>query len=489
LNWSLHAAPANDNFADAQALGGAEGFLVTHNIGATKEPGEPNHALNAGSASIWFRWTATASGTTRFYTLNSLTDESTPLDTLLAVYIGERVEALTQVVANDNNGTSLRSLVQFTATAGTTYHIAVDTKAGSTNHGRIVLTWVNGAPANNNFVTAQRLNGTCGFVQGHNAFATKEGGEPAIAGNAGGASIWYVWTAPADGEVVFTTQGSPFLDTLLAVYTGSTINSLSLVVENDDVTGGFLDQLSYSRVEFVASAGTTYQIAIDGYRDGTTPATGVTFLDWSLGPATNDDLVAAQTLTGTSGTVNACNTFATTEANEPLHGGNEGGHSIWYRWPAPATGVAVFDLAGSFFDTLLAVYRADDTPVVDRLTLVAESNDTFDGFSLSFDSRVEFAATAGVIYFVAVDGANDGSGYISDGWLVMNYNFHPAPRLLITRSNETVTIHWDGPYALESTPVLDNPASANWTTVPGTSPVVWPITSFSNHYFRAVYRR
>lgn len=485
LSWSLHSPPLNDNFAQAQLLTGADGFVVTHNVGATKEPGEPNHATNAGSASIWFRWTAPANGPTRFYTLNSITDASTPLDTLLGIYTGERADALTQIAANDNNGTSLRSLVQFTAVIGTTYHIAVDTKAGGTNenHGRIVLTWVNGVPTNNNLATAQRLSGACGLVQGHNTFATKESNEPAIEDNAGGASIWYVWTAPADGDVVFTTQGSPFLDTLLAVYTGNTINSLSLVSDNDDVSGGFLDQLSYSRVEFIASAGTIYKIAVDGFRSGTTPASGVTFLQWAFGPATNDDFAAAQTITGTHGTINACNSFATLETDEPLHGGNDGGRSIWYRWQAPATGVAVFDLGGSYFDTLLAVYRADGVPAVDRLALLAQSNDYFDGFSLAFYSRVEFSATAGVVYYVAVDGVNDGSGYISDGWLVMSYNFFPVPVLQFTRSGQDLIINWDGPYTLESTP---DPGTT-WTAITGTAPLSVPITSEGNRFFRAVH--
>lgn len=485
LNWSLHPAPANDNFAQAQVLTGSEGFLTTHNIGAKKEPGEPNHATNAGSASIWFRWTAPASGATRFYTLNSLTEASTPLDTLLGIYTGERVDALTQIAANDNNGTSLRSLAQFNAVAGMTYHIAVDTKAGGTNqnHGRIVLTWVNGVPTNNNLAAATRLSGACGMVQEHNTFATKESSEPAIDGNAGGASIWYVWTAPTDGDVVFTTQGSPFLDTLLAVYTGNTINSLSLVAENDDVSGGYLDQLSYSRVEFTANAGTTYKIAIDGFRSATTPAMGVVFLQWSFGAVTNDDFAAAQSLTGTRGTINACNSFATLETDEPLHTGNDGGRSLWYRWQAPATGVAVFDLAGSSFDTLLAVYRADGLPAVDQLASVAQSNDSFDGFSLAFFSRVEFAATAGATYFIAVDGANDGSGYISDGWLVMNYDFLPVPALQITRSGQSLLIDWSGPYTLESTTDL----GAAWVPVPGTPPVSLPVTFEGNRFFRAVH--
>ena len=487
LSWSLKFPPANDNFVSAQIITGAEGFVSTHNVGATKEAGEPNHATNAGSASIWFRWTAPLSGTTRFYTLNSLAASSAPLDTLLAIYTGDQLDALTQVSANDNNGSSLRSLVQFTASAGTTYHIAVDTKAASTNHGHVLLTWVNGIPTNNNFASAQPLAGTCGFVQGHNTSATKESGEPAIAGNAGGASIWYSWTAPADGEAMFTTSGSPFLDTVMAVYTGASFNTLDLVAENDDVTSGYLDELSYSRVEFTATAGTRYKIVIDGYRSGTTAANGVTFLHWALEPAANDGFSNAQTISGSDGTVTACNAFSTIEVGEPSHGGDPGGHSIWYRWEAPTAGVATIDLAGSSFDTLLAVYRAGDAIAVNQLTLIAQNDDWFDGFNLNFHSGVEFTATAGVTYFIAVDGANNGAGYISDGWLVMNYKLSPPPVLAFTRFGQSIVVSWDGPYVLESSPALDNPDPGSWAGVPGTSPVTLPVSAASNRYFRAVH--
>ncbi len=485
LGWKLRPRPANDSFTNAQVITGADGFIVTHNVGATKEAGEPNHATNAGSASIWFRWTAPVSGTTRFYTLNSLNSSFVPLDTLLAVYTGNSVGALTQVAANDNSGSSLRSLVSFTATAGVTYQIAVDTKAAGTNHGHILLTWVNGTPVNNNFAGAQLLAGRCGFIQGHNFSATRETGEPAITGNAGGASIWHFWTAPANGAALFTTQGSPFLDTIMAVYTGASVNALTLVAENDDVTGGFLDGLNYSRVEFTATAGTTYRISIDGYKTGTTAANGVTFLHWALEPATNDNFAGAQLISGTNGAVTGCNAFAGKETGESAHGSNEGGRSLWYRWQAPASGLAIMDLAGSLFDTLLAVYRADGLPAVDQLTLVAQNDDLTDGFDLTFHSRVEFAAIAGVTYYIAVDGENDGAGYISDGWLSMNYHLHPAAVLRFTRSGPNLTIQWDGPFALESTPVLNSPGT--WTSVPGASPVTLPIDSVGNRFFRAVH--
>lgn len=117
-------------------------------------------------------------------------------------------------------------------------------------------------PANDNFASAQTLTGTSGTVVGGNAFATKETGEPNhAAGNAGGRSVWYQWTAPITGLATIDTLTSSF-DTLLGVYTGNAVNGLTLVANNDDFSPGSIYQ---SKVTFPAVAGTVYRIAVDGY--------------------------------------------------------------------------------------------------------------------------------------------------------------------------------------------------------------------------------
>lgn len=93
-------------------------------------------------------------------------------------------------------------------------------------------------PANDNFASAQALDGASGDVVGSNVGATKETGEPNHSGTAGGASVWFRWTAPAGGPVTIATAGSTF-DTLLAVYTGATVSGLTPVASNDDVGGPF----------------------------------------------------------------------------------------------------------------------------------------------------------------------------------------------------------------------------------------------------------
>src|SRR5947209_19955862 len=87
-------------------------------------------------------------------------------------------------------------------------------------------------PANDNFAAGQTLTGAAGVVTGSNAGATKEPGAPDIAGNSGGSSGWFTWTSPISDAVNISTLGSDF-DTILGVYTGNSVDSLTLIAAND----------------------------------------------------------------------------------------------------------------------------------------------------------------------------------------------------------------------------------------------------------------
>jgi len=114
------------------------------------------------------------------------------------------------------------------------------------------------------FVQRITLSGPFATSSGlKNAGATKEPGEPNHAGNFGGASLWWSWTAPTSGTVTLTTSGTDFRNAL-AVYTGSTVATLSIVTNNLSGAG-----TNTSQVSFVAIAGTPYQIAVDGYNGAT----------------------------------------------------------------------------------------------------------------------------------------------------------------------------------------------------------------------------
>src|SRR5690242_5427495 len=69
-------------------------------------------------------------------------------------------------------------------------------------------------PANDSFTNATAITGPSGSMSANNVGATLEAGEPSLAGNPGGQSVWFVWTAPVNMTVSFNTFGSDF-DTLL----------------------------------------------------------------------------------------------------------------------------------------------------------------------------------------------------------------------------------------------------------------------------------
>ena len=70
---------------------------------------------------------------------------------------------------------------------------------------------------------------------------------------------------------------------VLAVYTGNTVSTLSLIASNDDVA----PTIHQSALSFAASAGTPYRIAVDGYNG----AVGTVVLN--LNPPANDDFANA----------------------------------------------------------------------------------------------------------------------------------------------------------------------------------------------------
>jgi hypothetical protein len=129
--------PPNNDFLNSQIISGCSGSALGTNLGANKESGEPSHSPdgNLGGASVWYRWQAPGSGNV------TMTTAGSNFDTLLGIYTGNSVGALTLIGRNDDVGTPgvLTSSVTFTATAGTVYKIAVDGFGGSV--GNITLNW------------------------------------------------------------------------------------------------------------------------------------------------------------------------------------------------------------------------------------------------------------------------------------------------------------------------------------------------------------
>jgi hypothetical protein len=257
-------------------------------------------------------------------------------------------------------------------------------------------------PGNNSFANASLISGTDGLMIDSSVGATKETGEPSHAGRTGGASIWYRWIAPASGLISMNTIGSNF-DTVLAVYEGDAVNTLTPVAANDDISGTNLA----SALQFTAVAGHTYRIAIDGYA-GTS---GVPNLFWSSKPL-NDAFAGARTVGGTSGRVIVGNNYASGQTGEPSVSDPSPSHkTLWFKWTAPSTGTLTVSapFTGTFnvsyFYNLIGVYTGTS---VTSLTMKAAKDRNHDS--------VAVAVTAGTTYYFQLDTVAGAAGTLALDW-------------------------------------------------------------------------
>ena len=247
----------NAGFSAATDLGSVRFFNAT--VGGSK--------ITGSGQSFWWTWTAPVTGR-----LQLDTSRSAPgADTQLLVYNYTNRTATNSsgtvttsstlgalVSSNDNAPSVLWSKLDFGVKKGDRLALEVrGMKAGQ----NLLLSGILAAqdiPANDLFSSASVQTGTRWTVRGSNFNGSAESGEPAHAKSAAAQSVWFSWTAPANRTFTLSTAGSS-ADTVLAVYTGSTVNRLTQVTANDDAS----KTVKTSEVRFGANAGTTYRIALD----------------------------------------------------------------------------------------------------------------------------------------------------------------------------------------------------------------------------------
>jgi hypothetical protein len=136
----------NDLFGNAIALTSNSGTVTATNSAATKEFNEPAHAGNEGGKSVWWKFTPPADGVLLLTTEGSTAPGSgLPLDTLLGLYTGNFVNALTEVASNDDASPgSGFSEITASVHGGQTYHIAVDGYAGASGIIKLSYTFESG---------------------------------------------------------------------------------------------------------------------------------------------------------------------------------------------------------------------------------------------------------------------------------------------------------------------------------------------------------
>ena len=376
--------PANDNFANATILSSEADVLTGSTVGATVEPGEPAHYSSYKAHSVWFEYTPAADATVTLSACGSA------FDTILSVYTGTQVDALTRVANNDDSSCGRPSKLTLGLHAGTRYTIALDGYGGES--GAYSLRFGDAdPPGNDNRANALYLSD--GTYEGSTSSATKEPGEADHAGDPGGHSVWFRYYASTRAAVMVEACGSAF-DTVLAVY-GDGYGGDQELASNDDSpgcgTGG-----KASSVRFTPPSIGYYQIALDGHA-GASGAYRVSILS-------NDDRAGARQMydDGMSGNTAG----ATKEPGEADHAGDPGGRSVWFRYYAWTRASVVVQACGSDFDTLLAVY-GDGYGGDQELA----SNDNSPGCGTGGTaSAVRFTPPSVGYYQIALDGHGGATG-------------------------------------------------------------------------------
>lgn len=118
----------------------------------------------------------------------------------------------------------------------------------------------------------------------------------------------------------------------------------------------------------------------------------------------NDNFQDSMILTGTNLNTRVDTEDYTSQIGEPNHAGFFASHSAWYRWIAPTSGLYEIRTRSATFDTVLAIYTGNS---ITNLLLMAYNDD---GYSFRFDSLINFSATKGVAYRIALDGYAGQSG-------------------------------------------------------------------------------
>jgi hypothetical protein len=365
LTTSFHAAPANDDFADAASLSGGSAEVDTSY--ATVEPSEPGLAASTSSEfpSAWYRLSP-GRGDIVLHLESTTTD--TPKQ--LSVYTGNSLTGLNSAGRADNSApfpvgpltTHDVELVVPTA-AGEVYYVQVLGPA-ALRPGRLFTLGIGAgtltatfhpAAANDDFAAAATLS--IGSAAVDTSFATVEAGEPGVATRIPTEfpSVWYR-LSEGQNRVVSLRLASTTANTpkQVSVYTGSVLSGLTLIARADN-SPPFPDGLTTTPdVELAVPtlAGHDYYVQVLGpaaLRPARqfSPGIGAGTLTMTAQAAPgNDDFANAAALPVGSAAVNT--SFATVEAGEPglATATPNDFPSVWYRL-SPGLGTVVLDVAGA----------------------------------------------------------------------------------------------------------------------------------------------
>lgn len=388
LMVAVNLLPGADRFAEGQPIAAISNTVHGFSFNASREPGEPVHRQFATSNSVWYVWKAPLTGIVTFNTRGSA------FDTVLAVYTGNDLGTLTEVVSDDDSGGFHTSQVSWNAQAGTNYQIVIDGVTGEV--GGYVCQWNLEPTPDRVPVFAQQPRSQTVLLGGNASFeAVVRDADPYLR---------YQWFR----------NGNQIMGATLPRLTLSNVQDVNLghyllAVTNSSGRGAVSAEvdLEIGPDPSIQSKDKLAEVAAGGNRPG--------LASLLAGPSAGTFSLASGTIINqrfsSAGTVDRC---------EPAHCGVAGGTSRWFELVADSDGICTLDTEGSGVDTVLAVYLQNFSICTNLYEPLVDCNHhafgPCDDVSAGSGSRVRgsrlsFQATAGTAYRAVVDtlGGNRGA--------------------------------------------------------------------------------
>jgi hypothetical protein len=372
-----------DAFGSMVNLQGPSGSGTGNNSGATLESGEPQHANKDAGQSVWISWQPTVNG------IATISLAGSSFDTLLAVYTGTSLSALTPIASDDDSAGYFSSAVRFNVTAGTRYRIAV---AGlGTASGQFNFQWaITPTNAQVPVITIQPVSQTVAF---------------------GGAATFSVASVPTNATVQWF-----FNDQVIAGATNRVFNIANVDTSHVGsysarvTTGGESATTVIAMLQINDSEGVVEPVlSADKMADVLSLNRPIRLGASSEPVAPGPKAMSTGVTRGYTGTQIFSTTGALSDPGEPLHCGIAGGASHWFALIAEADGELQVNTDGSSFDTILAIYLPTGPGYENLQPIGCDNNSGLDGR----DSKVTVTVQRLRTYFIVVDGVNGASGQVA----------------------------------------------------------------------------
>lgn len=268
------ATPLALGSPDTALVAGVEIYdLGNDQLSATAEIDEPAHIGFSEASSLWYEWTPSVGD--GIYRMAIQRDGGTvqnsdlivDADVGLAVYDATDPDQLVPIGGGQlGDGTSFSESILVVAQGSGPYLVAVWGEI-PVAHELVVIPLLDGDVSSvvpGLIGLAEPLTGFSDSATISNTDATtEERTEPdpscwSVSSTSPDETVWFTWTAPADGNVVIDTNGS-VIDTELAVWLATPTGPSEIACDDDGGTG------LASLVSFDAVGGETYLLQIDGY--------------------------------------------------------------------------------------------------------------------------------------------------------------------------------------------------------------------------------